>query len=113
MITFPETVDAAERLSELLKSTSALKAALQAARKDLEDFQSMLAYSHQKQFENAEEALAYIDKVLGPQILGIRDSLHSGTDEPLKRLTIASEQAERLAVRLRMMTDGSAMDLFK
>ncbi|NIS79797.1 MAG: hypothetical protein GTO14_06235 [Anaerolineales bacterium] len=113
MITFPETIDAAERLAELLKSASDLGAALRGVGKDLEEFENMLAYSHQKQFENVEEALSYIDKVLVPQILRIRDSLHSGSEGPLKRLNIASEQAERLAVRLRMMTDDSAMDLFK
>lgn len=107
MITFPETLDATERLAELLKSASALDSALTNTVEDLGSFLSVLEYSHTKKFENTEAALQYIDKVLIPQLRGIKDRLEVGTSEPLKRLNMARDQAKRLMVRLQVLTDGS------
>ena len=111
MITFHETVDIAERLADFLKSASELDTALKDATEDLAGFLSMMEFSHEKGFEDAEEALQYIDNVLIPQLLGIRDSLEAGTEAHLKRLNTASDLAERLKVRLQMLRDGSVSDL--
>jgi phage shock protein A len=111
MITFHETVDIAERLAEFLRSASELDTALKDAIEDLAGFLSMMEFSHEKGFKDAEEALQYIDNVLIPQLLGIRDSLEAGTEAHLKRLTTASDLAERLKVRLQMLRDGAASDL--
>jgi hypothetical protein len=111
MITFHETVDIAERLADFLKSASELDTALKDAIEDLAGFLSMMEFSHEKGFVDAEEALQYIDKVLIPQLLGIRDSLEAGTEAHLKRLNTASDLAERLKVRLQMLRDGAASDL--
>jgi hypothetical protein len=111
MITFPETLDGAERLSEHLKSALELEAALNAAQDSLASLQSMLAYSHEKDFKSAKDALRYIDQVLVPQLVGISDSLKTGTGEPVRRLKIASDLAERLVTRLRMLANGNAGDL--
>jgi molecular chaperone GrpE (heat shock protein) len=111
MITFHETVDIAERLADFLKSASELDIALKDAIEDLASFLSMMEFSHEKNFRDAEEALQYIDKVLIPQLLGIRDSLEAGTEAHLKRLNTASDLAERLKVRLQMLQDGAVSDL--
>ena len=111
MITFHETVDIAERLAEFLKSAAELDTALKDAIEDLAGFLSMMEFSHEKGFEDAEGALKYIDNVLIPQLLGIRDSLEAGTEAHLKRLNTASDLAERLKVRLQMLRDGAASDL--
>lgn len=108
MITLPETVDAAERLAELLKSVARIEVALNAAVDELRDFQTLLEYAHAKDFKDVESALQYIDNVLIPQLKQLRASLEAGSSEHLKRLKMAGDQAERLAVRLRMLTDGSA-----
>jgi hypothetical protein len=108
MITLPETVDAAERLAELLKSVSRVEVAFNAAVEELDSFQTLLEYAHTKEFEDVQSALQYIDNVLIPQLKQLRASLEAGSFEHIKRLKMASDQAERMAVRLRMLTDGSA-----
>ena len=106
MITFPETLDALERLSENLHAIDNLDASLNAALSDLDDSLSMLHYSHEKKFKDAEEALAYIDQVLVPQLRGIRDSLAASTAAPVKNMKLASEQTDRLVLRMRMVVEG-------
>lgn len=110
MITFPETLDALERLLEHLRAVEQLAATLEAAVGDLDGCASLLDYAHEKQFQNAEEALQYIDNVLKPQIRGMRDSLAAGMTDPMRRLQTALEQADRLVVRLRMVVEGDADD---
>ena len=111
MITFHEMVNIAERLAEMLKSASDLETALKDTTEDMAGFLSMLEYSHEKGFADVGDSLQYIDNVLIPQLIGIRDSLGVGTEEHLKRLNTAKELAERLVVRLRMLENGAAGDL--
>jgi hypothetical protein len=111
MITFPETLDGTERVAELLKSATDLETAINDAIEDLAGFLSMLEYAHTKKFRDSEDALQFIDNVLTPQLVGIRDSLGAGTEPHLKRLKIAGDLAERLRVRLHMLIDSS-MDNF-
>jgi hypothetical protein len=111
MITFHEMVNIAERLAEMLKSASDLETALKDTAEDMAGFLSMLEYSHEKGFADVSTSLQYIDNVLIPQLIGIRDSLGAGTEEHLKRLNTAKELAERLVVRLRMLENGAAGDL--
>ncbi|MGD8731400.1 MAG: hypothetical protein PVH92_05950, partial [Anaerolineales bacterium] len=59
-----------------------------------------------KDFNSAEDALKYIDNVLIPQMRGIRDTLGTGTDEPLKKLKMAHEQMDRLVLRMQMVING-------
>jgi hypothetical protein len=110
MITFHETVDIVGRLAEMLKSASELEVAINDTTTDLASFLTMLEFSHTKDFKGAEDALQYIDTVLIPQILGIRDSLTAGTNEHLKRLNTARDLTERVIVRLRMLDNGSFGD---
>ncbi len=106
MLTFPETLDALERVREQLKSVAELEAAVTAVAEDLAEYVSLLRYSHDKDFQSAEEALKYIDSVLIPQMRGIRDTLGTGTDEPLKKLNAAHEQMDRLVLRMQMVING-------
>jgi hypothetical protein len=106
MISFQETLDGLVRLADLLKSAEEIETALGDGLEDMDDLLSMMAFSHQKDLESVEQALTYIDQVLIPRLRGIRDSLTTSTDEHLNRLRIASESAERLAVRLQMLGDG-------
>ncbi|MDF1499310.1 MAG: hypothetical protein P1P76_02430 [Anaerolineales bacterium] len=106
MLTFPETLDALERVREQLKSVAELEAAIEAVTEDLVEYVTLLRYSHDKDFDSAEEALKYIDGVLIPQMRGIRDTLGTGTDGPLKKLKAAHEQMERLVLRMQMVING-------
>jgi hypothetical protein len=110
MLSFPESLDALERIIEQMKSLRALKANLTAVEDDLEGFRKLLEYSHQKDFQSVDEALAYIDTVLIPELRGMSDTLKAGTDEPLQKLKVAREQLERLVLRMRMVVDGNVED---
>ncbi|MFN2274595.1 MAG: hypothetical protein ACK2TX_07090 [Anaerolineales bacterium] len=110
MLSFPESLDALERIIEQMKSLRALKANLDAVEEDLEGYQKLLEYSREKDFQSVEEALAYIDTVLIPELRGMADTLKAGTDEPLQRLKLAREQLERLVLRMRMVVDGNVED---
>jgi hypothetical protein len=107
MISFQETVDAIERLADLLKSAEEAEAAVQHALANLADFRSMLEYSHAKGFKDPGEALEYVDNVLIPQLNNILEALESGTTPHFQKLEMATAHAKRLAVRLQMLTDGS------
>jgi hypothetical protein len=111
MISFPETLSAVERLSDLLKSATDLELAVKDTYVAMDSYISMCEFSHTKQFKDAKSVISYIDNVLIPQLLGIRDSLEAGTEEHLKRLKVAGDQAERLMLRLQMLVNGSAGDL--
>jgi hypothetical protein len=106
MLTFPETLDALERVREQLKSVAELEAAVEAVAEDLAEYVTLLRYSHDKDFNSASDALKFIDSVLIPQMRGIRDTLGTGTEEPLKKLKTAHEQMERLVLRMQMVIDG-------
>ncbi len=112
MITFPQVLDNLERVADQLKSTEELEATISAMREDLKGFIALLEYSHQKDFQDVKQALSYADNVLIPQLHGIRDSLEAGVTEPMKRLRLAMDQADRLVVQIRMVINGDAEDFF-
>jgi SepF-like predicted cell division protein (DUF552 family) len=112
MITFPQVLDNLERVADQLKSTEELEATISALREDLKGFIALLDYSHQKDFQDVKQALSYTDNVLIPQLHGIRDSLEAGVTEPLKRLRLATDQADRLAIQIRMVINGDGEDFF-
>ena len=107
MITFPETVNALEMISEHLRTAAELEAALQDALEDLAGLLSMMEFAHDKKFADSNAALKYIDDVLVPQLNGIRHSLESSTEEPVKRLNLSINQIERLVLRLQMLSEGN------
>jgi len=106
MISFRETQDAVERVTQLLKSVEALQSVVDHALSNLAEFRSMMDYSHAKRFASPAEALSYIDKVLIPQMAGIHDALASGSAPHLKNLKQASDQSQRLMLNLQMLTEG-------
>lgn len=112
MITFPEALNALEMVSESLRMAAELETALADARDDLADLLSMMEFAHSKQFQDPAAALKYIDDVLASQLNGIRHSLDSGTEEPIKRLKLSIDQVDRLVLRLRMLAEGNMGNLF-
>ncbi len=111
MITFDQMLDSVERILEHLKSVSELESMIGHAKENLDDFSDMLEYSHQREFKNTEQALEYIDKVLLPRLQGIIDALESGTTDPMRRLTAATEHTQRLLANLELVTGESADNL--
>ena len=107
MITFDQTLDAVERIHEQLKSVDQVESQIDHVRANLADFATMLEYAHKKEFQSTEEALQYIDKVLVPRLQGIITALVSGTEEPLKRLSTATEATKRLMASLELVIGGS------
>ena len=107
MITFDQTLDAVERIYEQLKSVDQVESQIDHVRANLADFAIMLEYAHKREFKSREEALHYIDKVLLPRLQGIITALVSGTEEPLKRLSTATEATKRLLASLELVTGGS------
>ena len=107
MITFDQTLDAVERIYKNLKSVEEIDGQIDHVRANLADFAIMLEYAHKKEFTSAEEALKYTDKVLLPRLQGIITALESGTEEPLKRLSAATEATKRLVASLELVTGGS------
>ncbi len=110
MLSFPESLDGLERIIEQMKSLRALSASLKAIEEDLEGFQKLLEYSHEKDFQSVGEALDYVDTVLVPELRGMSDALKAGTEEPFQRLKVARDQLERLVLRMRMVVDGDVDD---
>jgi hypothetical protein len=106
MITFQEMLDGVQRVAEMLRAAEELQTALEDGLEGMDDLVSMMAFSHEKEFQSVEMALDYIDQVLMPQLRGLRDSLTTSTEDQLRRLRIASASAERLAIRLQMLGDG-------
>ena len=107
MITFDQTLDAVERIYEQLKSVDRVESQIDHVRANLADFAIMLEYAHKKEFKSTEEALQYIDIVLLPRLQGIITALVSGTEEPLKRLSTATEATKRLLANLELVTGGA------
>ncbi|MGH2625811.1 MAG: hypothetical protein ACRDHY_04080 [Anaerolineales bacterium] len=106
MISFREAQDAVERVAQLLKSVEALQSVVDHALSNLGEFRTMMEYSHAKRFTSPSEAVAYIDKVLIPQMAGIHDALASGSVPHLKNLKQANDQCQRLVLNLQMLTEG-------
>ncbi|HSB90509.1 MAG TPA: hypothetical protein VLD63_10845 [Anaerolineales bacterium] len=107
MITFRETLDGMDRLSELLRSAPDLESAVGQALHGLADLRSMLDSPRVRQAKTPDELRDYIDRVVLPQLAGVRDALDIGTKDRFKKMRTAGEQVERMIVRLRMLVDGS------
>ncbi len=107
MITFDQTLESVQRIFEHLKSVEEVENQLVSVRDNLRDFSEMLVYAHQREFQSAQEALNYIDKVLLPQLQGIITALESGTEPQLKRLVAASDLSRRLVADLELVTGAS------
>lgn len=107
MITFDQTLDIVERISDQLKSVAAIESQLEHGRANLQGFLKMLDYAHQREFKSTEELLSYIDKVLVPQLQGIITAFESGTEPHLKKLHDASEHTKRLVANLQLVTGSS------
>ena len=103
MITFDQTLDAVERINDLLKSAEEAEGQVVFTLSNLYDFASMLKFAHRKQFQSAQEALDF-DNVLNPRLSGIISALESGTESHFKRLNVASEHTRRLMLNLQMVT---------
>jgi hypothetical protein len=106
MISFRETQDAIERIAQLLKSVEDVQSVVDHAVNNLAEFRPMLEYSHVRRFGSTRELIAYIDKVLVPQLNGIHDALASGSVPHVKNLKQASDQCQRLMLRLQMLSEG-------
>lgn len=110
MITFPEALDILERATELLKAVREVEATVEGTVDELDSVLAVLSFAHNKEFQNVGDALNYLDNVVQPQMLGIRDSLKMGTDDQLARLKQVREQLDRLALRMRMVVEGDVGD---
>ncbi len=110
MITFDQTLDSVERILEHLKSVAELDNMIDHLQDNLNDFSGMLEFAHQREFKSTEEALEYIDKILLPRLQGIIDALESGTTDPMRRLTAATEHTQRLLANLELVTGDAADD---
>ena len=73
----------------------------------LADLRAMLESPRVRKATGPLEVRDYVERVVLPQLTGLHDSLQIGTDDSFKRLRAASEQTERLIVRLQMLVDGS------
>ncbi len=111
MISFPEAVDVLERATELLKAVREVEATVEGTIDELDSVMAVLGFAHNKEFQNVDDALTYIDNVVTPQMVGVRDSLKMGTEDQLARLKQVREQIERLVLRMRMVVDGDVGDL--
>ncbi|OGT26467.1 MAG: hypothetical protein A2Z17_05970 [Gammaproteobacteria bacterium RBG_16_66_13] len=111
MITFRETIDGLERLTELLRTVPDAEEAVNRALSGLADLRSMLDSPRVRQAAGTKEVREYIDRVVIPQLTGVRDALEVGTKDSFRRLRTAQEQADRMMVRLQMLSDGSVDSL--
>ena len=111
MITFPEAVDVLERVSELLKAVREVEATVEGTLDELDSVLAVLGFAHNKEFKDVDAALKYLDNVVQPQMVGVRDSLKMGTESQLAHLKQAREQMDRLVLRMRMVVDGNVGDL--
>jgi hypothetical protein len=71
----------------------------------------MLESPRLRQARSTDEVRDYVDRVVLPQLAGVRDALEIGTSDRFKRLRTAGDQVERMILRLRMLVDGSVDDL--
>ncbi len=110
MITFPEALDILERSTELLKAVREVEATVEGTVDELDSVLAVLSFAHNKEFQNVGDALNYLDNVVQPQMVGIRDSLKMGTDDQIARLKQVREQIDRLVLRMRMVVEGDVGD---
>jgi hypothetical protein len=111
MITFRETIDGMERLNELLRSVADAEEAVQRAVAGLADARAMLDSARVRKATSSQEIRDYIDRVVLPQLTGVRDALEISGGESFKKLRTAREQADRMVLRLQMLSDGSVDSL--
>jgi len=107
MITFRETLDGLRNISDLMKTAMDAEAAVERSLASLADLRAMLESPRVRKATGPLEVRDYVERVVLPQLIGVHDSLRIGTDDSFKRLRAASEQADRLILRLQMLVDGS------
>jgi hypothetical protein len=107
MITFRDTLQVVEQLSESLRSTAELESTIRHSLSELKDLKTMLEASRVKKYEHIDELIEYIERVALSNLTGIMDHLEFGSEAQLKRLKSASAQASRLKLQLQMLNDGS------
>jgi len=112
MISFHEMLDGIQRISELLKATEDVKEAVERSTAALVDLRTMLDADRLSQFESTDELTDYIQRVVLPQLTGAQDTLESASSSSFKRLNMATEQANKLMVRLQMLDESSLGGLF-
>lgn len=108
MISFRETLDSVERLSELLRHGREDRTSIDRAVLDLGDLQSMLNRERLSQFGSASTLAEYIERVAIPQLAGIHDSLRLSAGAHFDRLNDAYQLSERVQARLRTVSDGGS-----
>lgn len=107
MITFRETLDGLQNVSELMKGAMDAEGTVERTLASLADLHSMLDSPRVREAKSPQEVRDYISRVVLPQLIGLHDALQIGTDDSFKRLKAAGEQADRLILRLQMLVDGS------
>ena len=107
MITFREMQDAVERIAQNLKSAEDVASVVEHTLNNLAELRSMIEFSRAKRFKTADDVLGYLDKVVVPQLNGIRDAFESGSLPHLKNLQAANDQCNRLVLRLQMLSEGA------
>jgi len=107
MITFRETLDGLQNVSDMLKTAQEAEGAVQRNLAGLADLRAMLESPRVRRATGPLEVRDYVERVVLPQLTGLHDSLQIGTDDSFKRLRAAADQTERLIVRLQMLVDGS------
>jgi hypothetical protein len=112
MISFRETLDAIQRISDLLKASEDIEESVERSKAALHDLRTMLDADRLRQFETAGELADYIHRIAIPQLTGAEDTLEGASAAYLKRLKMASEQTNKLMVRLQMLDDASLGGLF-
>lgn len=112
MISFHEMLDGIQRIGDLLKATEDVEEAVERSKTALLDLRAMLDADRLRQFESADELADYIQRVAIPQLTGAQDTLEGASESYFKRLNMATEQANKLIVRLQMLDDSSLGGLF-
>lgn len=107
MITFRETLDGLQNVSELMKGAMEAESTIGRSLSTLADLRSMLDSPRIREAKSSAEVRDYVERVVLPQLIGLHDTLKIGTDDSFKRLRAAGEQADRLILRLQMLVDGS------
>lgn len=107
MITFRETLDGLQNVSELMKGAMEAESTVTRALTSLADLRAMLDSPRARSAKSVPELRDYIDRVVLPQLVGLHDALQVGTDDSFKRLRSANEQADRVILRLQMLVDGA------
>jgi hypothetical protein len=104
MITFRETLDGLQNVSELMKTAMEAETSVDRALVELADLRTMLESPRARDSASAAD---FISRVVLPQLVGLHDALEVGTSDSFKRLRAAGEQSDRLILRLQMLVDGS------